>query len=324
MSQANILLGASYELYYHTSTNETILRTVGYALPAALHMHVQTIVPTTAFTSMSLLRQKPRRRSSGEPANVTSGEPSDVPLHGDGSHIMPSFLRWLYGMPFSYPTAAGPNMLGIAGFGDERPDPFDQFLFMTVYRSDTNPNAAVVNVMPINDGADNESPPGERGNLDTQYGVALTFPTPVIYYTVGGTRDISPSGDANFGDQYFQWLRNLTNEPIIPQTISVPYFTREPDLPPEYTNTLCLMFAQLGSRGVSVLAASGEDGVGLGSCKDTSGKFYTVFPASCMCHIHSLLERYIQGSVQAAHRTLVISQVLMSLVSVVRRALTPS
>ena len=194
---------------------------------------------------MSLLQLTPSGRYGREAANVTSGEPSDVPLRRDSLHIMSSFLRWLYRMPLSYPAAAGRNIPGIAGFGDERPDPIDQFLFMTVYRSDMNPNAAVVNVMPVNDGADNESPPGERGNLDTQYSVALTFLTPVVYYTAGRTRDISPSDNANSGDQYFQWLRNLTNELIIPQTISVPYFTREPDLPLEYTNRLCFMFAQV-------------------------------------------------------------------------------
>ena len=51
VSQANDLLGASYQLYYHAVTNATILRTVSYALPAVLHTHVRTIVPTTAFTS---------------------------------------------------------------------------------------------------------------------------------------------------------------------------------------------------------------------------------------------------------------------------------
>ncbi len=37
--QANELLGASYQLYQHAGTNDTILRTVGYALPTVLHTH---------------------------------------------------------------------------------------------------------------------------------------------------------------------------------------------------------------------------------------------------------------------------------------------
>src|SRR6266702_3905657 len=70
VSQANDLLGASYQLYRHTGTNETvtILRTVGYALPAALHAHVQAVVPTTYFNSPRMLQQTPRKRSRGETA----------------------------------------------------------------------------------------------------------------------------------------------------------------------------------------------------------------------------------------------------------------
>ncbi|KAF8266286.1 Pro-kumamolisin, activation domain-containing protein [Lactarius quietus] len=47
VSKANDLLGTSYHLYQHSETNETILRTIGYALPSALHAHVKTVAPTT-------------------------------------------------------------------------------------------------------------------------------------------------------------------------------------------------------------------------------------------------------------------------------------
>src|SRR6202167_2258368 len=51
--QANELLCASYQIYRQTGTNETnaTLRTVSYALPVALHVHVQTVAPTTYFGS---------------------------------------------------------------------------------------------------------------------------------------------------------------------------------------------------------------------------------------------------------------------------------
>ncbi|KAH8997722.1 peptidase S8/S53 domain-containing protein [Lactarius hatsudake] len=48
--QANTLLGASYQLYRHVERGETIVRTVGYSLPAQLHWHVLTVAPTTSFT----------------------------------------------------------------------------------------------------------------------------------------------------------------------------------------------------------------------------------------------------------------------------------
>ncbi|KAH8995576.1 peptidase S8/S53 domain-containing protein [Lactarius hatsudake] len=45
---------------------------------------------------------------------------------------------------------------------------------------------------------------------------------------------------------------------------------------------LCILFAQLGARGVSVLLSTGDDGVGK-NCMDDSGnvRFVTDFPASC-------------------------------------------
>ncbi|KAH9023042.1 hypothetical protein EDB83DRAFT_2555614 [Lactarius deliciosus] len=50
--QANALLGASYQLYGQVETNETVVRTVGYALPDALHGLVQTVAPpTTCFST---------------------------------------------------------------------------------------------------------------------------------------------------------------------------------------------------------------------------------------------------------------------------------
>ncbi|KAI9444516.1 hypothetical protein H4582DRAFT_1805939, partial [Lactarius indigo] len=51
VSRANALLGASYQLYRHVETHETVLRTLGYALPVMLLAYVQTVAPTTHFGS---------------------------------------------------------------------------------------------------------------------------------------------------------------------------------------------------------------------------------------------------------------------------------
>ncbi len=65
------------------------------------------------------------------------------------------------------------------------------------------------------------------------------------------------------------------------------------DLPLEYATAVCNLYLQLGARGVSVIFASGDDGVGRGDCKpkDGSGKiqFSLVFPAPCTCVISSHL-----------------------------------
>src|SRR6266702_5751862 len=72
VSQANRLLSASYQLYRQAKTNDTIIRTVGYALPTVLHTHIQAVAPTTDFASTRVLRKTPRCHSV-RPAEAASG-----------------------------------------------------------------------------------------------------------------------------------------------------------------------------------------------------------------------------------------------------------
>ena len=65
VSQACQLIDTSYQLYQHIKTNETIIRTVGSSLPDVPHTHVQTLMPTTCFSSMKVAVHKEHRRSFG-------------------------------------------------------------------------------------------------------------------------------------------------------------------------------------------------------------------------------------------------------------------
>ena len=75
----------------------------------------------------------------------------------------------------------------------------------------------------------------------------------------------------------------------LPQTITTSYGDDEQTVPPDYANTVCGMLAQLGARGVSLLFASGDGGVGGGQggyeCLTNDGtnrtQFIPTFPASC-------------------------------------------
>ncbi|KAI9453565.1 hypothetical protein BJY52DRAFT_835859 [Lactarius psammicola] len=58
VSQANILIGASRQLYWRTETNKS-------GLPAALRAHVQTVAPTTRFDFLCVPREKPLMRRGG-------------------------------------------------------------------------------------------------------------------------------------------------------------------------------------------------------------------------------------------------------------------
>ncbi|KAH9020558.1 subtilisin-like protein [Lactarius deliciosus] len=289
VSQANDMLGASYQLYRHAKANDTIIRTVSYALPDVLRAHIQAVAPTTYFASARTLRQTSRRRSveaaaSLEEADAASGNPVTVLSSRDDEMVMPSELRWLY-ETFAYvPTAADRNTLGIFGFRKEYPSQTDLTVFMTHFRSDVpTPSLASFTVELVNGGEYDSGNPGDEANLDVQYTSAMAYPTPIIFYSIGGTgKWVTNTGEPYSGDEWLESLGYLLEKAVIPQTISISYSTHERNVPREYTSALCILFAQLGARGVSVLLSTGDDGVGK-NCMDDSGnvRFVADFPASC-------------------------------------------
>lgn len=285
ISQANQLLGASYQLYRHTETNDTIIRTVGYAIPAMLHTHIQAVAPTTCFACTRVLRQTPRKRSFGTAASqaeVASRKPVKVLSRRDGE-IMPSFLRWLYKTVEYTPAANDKNTFGVVGFVKEYPSQADLTNFVTKF--DSEAEASTFTVVPVNGGEDDPNLPGtEEASIDIQYASAMAYPTPIIFYSVGGGGEWSDdTGEPLPGDSYNEWLKYMLDLQKIPQTISISYGFAELAFPLEYAIAVCRLFAQLGARGVSVLYPSGDDGVGPGTCKDGSGnvRFIPEFPSSC-------------------------------------------
>ncbi|KAF8270541.1 peptidase S8/S53 domain-containing protein [Lactarius quietus] len=280
VSKANDLLGASYQLYRHTKTNETILRTVGYSLPAALHLHVRTVAPTTFFASSRMLRQTPRKLFNGTTAEVALGELVAALLgRNDDDNpqfpvpVKPSFLRWFTNSESYVPAATDRNKIGIAGYDNQYPSPTDLAKFMNnFYAPGTQ---ATFSVVLVNNGRYNPNAPGIEGNVDIQYTSAMAYPTQITYYNTG-------KGPLGKHDPYLSWLYYILAQSSIPQTITTSYANLEKDCPLDYAIVVCDLFAQLGARGVSVLFSSGDYGVGPGDCvADGDVRFIPTFPASC-------------------------------------------
>ncbi|KAH9000630.1 subtilisin-like protein [Lactarius hatsudake] len=273
VSRANQMLGASYQLYRHAKVNDTIIRTASYTLPEVLHTHIQAVAPTTYFASTQTLRQKPRRRSVEAAALAEAARAVEV---------TPSQLRRLY-KTFAYvPIAADQNTLGVFGYLKDYPSKADLALFMDEFRSDVQPpTLATFAVEQVNGGGYDPDTPGSESSTDVQYASAMAYPTPITFYSIGGTAVLSDSGEPLPGDAVLESLEYVLKKTAIPQTISISYGNYERNVPREYARALCILFAQLGARGVSVLLPSGDDGVGE-NCKDQSGnvRFIAEFPAS--------------------------------------------
>ncbi|KAF8267704.1 peptidase S8/S53 domain-containing protein [Lactarius quietus] len=267
VSRANEMLGASYQLFRPSGTNgTTILRTIGYALPAVLHNHIRTVVPTTCFESTLPLWQTSWSRSVGATADIGSSEPGDVlssrSSDEDEHPLGPSELRTLYRTDTYVPTATDKNELGVSGFANQYPSPADLATFMSICRKDAI-DATYIDV-PINSGGYDPTQPSDEANQNMQYAQAIAYPTPHTFYSTGGRMTWNSLGDNNPDpdDAFLTWLNHLINLETIPQTISASYVY----------NGLCDLLAQLGARGVSVLFPSGNEGV---------GAFISEFPSSC-------------------------------------------
>ncbi|KAF8262474.1 peptidase S8/S53 domain-containing protein [Lactarius quietus] len=274
--KANTLLDASYQLYRHVESHETIVRTVGYGLPAALHEHVRTVVPTTAFVPSLKQWQIPRNisgRETAAPVKSALGQPTTMLSNRvDATEVDPNIMRWMYGMDPYKPTVRKRNVVGIVGAIGNFPSPADLTMFMGKYRRDAL--AANFRINYVNAG------PNDQRNADPdvniQYLEALVFPTPVVYY-------VTSYGPSGTDDWFMTWLRYLQSLEFLPRTISGSFGFDEDTLPMEYAVEACQLFAELSARGVTFLFASGDDGVGEGDCVNSEGllKFRTTFPATC-------------------------------------------
>ncbi|KAI0272273.1 subtilisin-like protein [Gloeopeniophorella convolvens] len=283
---ADALLGAAYGVFRHTATGATVLRTTAYSLPAALHAHVRAVAPTTFFGAPAAHRATSRVRPGAAfvPAAELPAPDAAVPSSCT-STITPACLRALYNTSTYVPAAPGKNTLGISGYLEEFANHADLTTFLNRFRADAA--AANFTVVQVNGGGNDQTDPGTEANLDIQYAEAISFPTPNVYFSTGGSPPFKADGNTptNTNEPYLDWLDFILAQSSIPQTISTSYGDDEQTVPPDYAQSVCSLFAQLGAQGVSVLFSSGDSGVGDGSCTTNDGtnrkQFIPNFPASC-------------------------------------------
>ena len=84
--------------------------------------------------------------------------------------------------------------------------------------------------------------------------------------------------------------------------------TSELSVTPDYAKAVCRLFGQLGAIGVSILVASGDDGVGPGEFMNIYERvqFYAGFPASCTCGVNLSLQAVHGQRHKSAHLSVVI------------------
>ncbi len=315
------LLDTTYFIYEHED-GSTLVRTEEWSLPIHLHRYVTAIQPTNSFARLHG-RNKPRKeilrrgtnyvKAAGDwpcpsptaapdpPISVPdiAPDPAAVLAVCNFSSITPLCLRTLYGTISYTPQVPGENKMGLNNYLEEYSNRSDASIFLQTYRLEAAAAAYEFVEVSIAGGAldngtntaDQAPNTGLEANLDTEYMLAMGWPTPLTTYSTGG-RDPTFMPDewtpTNSDEPFLVWANYITTQPSsdIPQVISNSYGDDERTVSKSYAQAVCNQFAQLGAKGVSVLFAAGDYGVGpSGYCfsnvDNTTSKFIPTFPNDC-------------------------------------------
>ncbi|KAK2759585.1 vesicle formation at the endoplasmic reticulum [Emmonsiellopsis sp. PD_33] len=281
--QAEKMLHTQFHYFHSETTDDRIIRTLQYSLPHEVARYVHMIQPTTRFG-----QPKPNRNtivSSSLPVPGECNPPVDCNVT-----VTPACIRKMYNIGDFNAKQDPRNKLGISGYLDQYARYADFALFLRWYAPELE--GASFDVVSINGGLNlqNSSLGSGEASLDIDYAIGLSNATSVYYTTAGVGQLIpdleQPNQTENRNEPYLDQLHFLLDLPDeeLPAVLTTSYGENEQSVPEKYTNATCSLFAQLGARGVSVLFASGDSGVG-SACQSNDGKnttrFNPSFPASC-------------------------------------------
>lgn len=290
------MLDTTYSVYQHQD-GEHIIRTDHYSLPKHLHRHIDLIQPTTMFGRLRRHRSQVKNFEKLSSSKTKALLDPQIPnTCSDPYSVTNDCLRQLYkteGYQVEVPTS---NMIGVTGYLGEVANYQDAQLFLKSQRMDQV--GATFPIVTISGGQDTQQldqdqidkQTGLEANLDIQTTLGITLPTSNIFWSTGGSPPFTPdlATPYNTNEPYLDWLSYILGQPQarIPKVITTSYGDDEQTVPMSYARRVCLGFAALGARGVSVIFSSGDFGVGnSGFCYANSGQqpqaFLPTFPATC-------------------------------------------
>ncbi|KIW05707.1 uncharacterized protein PV09_03567 [Verruconis gallopava] len=315
--EAERLLDTRYSVFRHIDGSE-LIRAPQWSLPAHLHDHVDTIQPTTSFfrfqrQAVQWLQSPvmPAAEFDIKPQSAiaaTGLSVSAIEKVCNASNITPECLSTLYGTIDYTPKGGGKSKIGYCNYLEETTIATDLAMFVDTYKPQAKGTSIDIRIVnngenqQVLDAAKLNATADVEGNLDGQTIVGQVYPIPVVAYNTGGrppvtTPYIPAPGKNVTNEPYLEWLDYMQGlaDGDLPTTISTSYGDDEQSVPPSYASKVCQSFAQLGSRGVTLLFSSGDSGVGNRSptsdrCEiypdpevaaNAVPNFMPAFPASC-------------------------------------------
>ena len=199
-------------MWKHDQDGDVLVRTTKYSLPVHLDGHIDLIQPTTAFHRAKGLRTT--FRFARAPHSFAPGDKITIPGSGvtvDAScrgSITVECLKQLYNAVHYVPKAPTKNAIALTGYLNESAN----FADLQRFYADQVPHAMntsfdVVLVGGVccslssddrfcdfwcKGGQNNQTRAGFEANLDVQFALGISFPTPGVFHSTGGSPPYVP------------------------------------------------------------------------------------------------------------------------------------
>lgn len=282
---ANKMLDTEFAWYVSEEEKpRKLLRALEYSVPDDVAQHINLVQPTTRFAAIRTNHETEREIIGIQLASTANGTVNcDV-------KITPQCLKTLYKIDYKADPNSG-SKVAFASYLEE----YARYSDLALFEKNLLPEAVGQNfsVVQFNGGLNDQNSSADSGeaNLDLQYMLGLSSPLPVTEFSTGGrgpwVADLDQPDEADSANEpYLEFLQGVLKLPQkdLPQVISTSYGENEQSVPKSYALSVCNLFAQLGSRGVSVIFSSGDSGVG-SACLSNDGKnttkFQPQYPAAC-------------------------------------------
>ncbi|KAL8849729.1 MAG: hypothetical protein Q9221_005339 [Calogaya cf. arnoldii] len=283
------LLNTKYAVYKHVNGTQ-LVRAPTWSLPAQLHQHIDTIQPTSSFLRATPKKSNVMPVADGEQDTSARSAVQRIKITDPSPDL--DVAKPITSLRDYEPKVPGKDKIGFTNYLGETSNRSDVFLFLNQFR----PEAAQVafnefqfGIGIIANGGNQQAPNNAtqlkagkhlEGNLDAGTILGISYPATLIAYNTGGSPPFIPDDNTptNFNEPYLVWVQYVFAQRDLPQVISTSYGDDDLTVPQVYAHRVCNQFAQQGARGISLLFASGDDGVGPdGSCLTNDGKNTSAF-----------------------------------------------
>lgn len=192
--EASSLLDADFGVWAHDGTNVKKVRALKYSVPEEVAEHITMVAPVIRFGQIRTERDHIFDVvSANEEVTAFTIPPQALNVTACNATITPECLRALYNVGSYEADPSKKSLFGVCGYLEQWAK-YDQLeLFTHTYA----PYAEEANfsAVGINGGVNKQGNTTENdieANLDIQYSVALSYKTPITYYSTGGRGPLVP------------------------------------------------------------------------------------------------------------------------------------